>query len=185
MDPAELLNRYFACEDHLLSQIWEWWFPRLAAWFRRQGFSAERAEDLAAVTLTKLALYPKGRWDPEKRGPAFVWTIARNEATNARRHDGRRIREDDTASAQLDLAAGREPPPTDHLTAQELQQAVDEELARLPAHYRTVILLKLEGRSNGEIAEILGISYQIVANRHHRGNELLKERLRQRGFDID
>jgi RNA polymerase sigma-70 factor, ECF subfamily len=58
----------------------------------------------------------------------------------------------------------------------ELTAAIDE----LPAAYRTVIVLRdIEGRSNAEIAQTLGISVALVKTRAHRGRLFLRKRLDQ------
>jgi len=55
-----------------------------------------------------------------------------------------------------------------------LRAAIDE----LPAAYRAVMVLRdVEGRSNAEIAETLGLSVSVVKTRAHRARLFLRKRL--------
>jgi RNA polymerase sigma factor (sigma-70 family) len=64
----------------------------------------------------------------------------------------------------------------------DLQRVVDEELSRLPDHYRGVIVLcDLEGMTRKEAARQLGIPEGSVASRLARARALLAKRLTQRG----
>jgi RNA polymerase sigma factor (sigma-70 family) len=64
----------------------------------------------------------------------------------------------------------------------ELQVAVDEELSRLPDHYRGVaVLCDLEGMTRKEAARQLGIPEGSVASRLARARALLAKRLARRG----
>src|SRR6516225_2970496 len=65
----------------------------------------------------------------------------------------------------------------------ELQRVVDEELSRLPDHYRGVVVLcELEGMTRKEAARQLGIPEGSVASRLARARALLAKRLTQRGY---
>ena len=65
----------------------------------------------------------------------------------------------------------------------DLQRVVDEELSRLPDHYRGVVVLcDLEGMTRREAARQLGIPEGSVASRLARARALLAKRLNQRGI---
>jgi DNA/RNA endonuclease YhcR with UshA esterase domain len=67
----------------------------------------------------------------------------------------------------------------------DLQRVVDEELSRLPDHYRGVIVLcDLEGMTRKEAARQLGIPEGSVASRLARARVLLAKRLTQRGVAL-
>jgi Sigma-70, region 4 len=73
-------------------------------------------------------------------------------------------------------------PTTPEVRDADLQQMVDEELSRLPDHYRGVIVLcDLEGKTRKEAARQLGIPEGSVASRLARARALLAKRLTQRG----
>jgi RNA polymerase sigma-70 factor (ECF subfamily) len=60
----------------------------------------------------------------------------------------------------------------------ELRTALTSAIDELPATYRTVLVLRdVEGRSNPEIAEALGLSVPVVKTRVHRARLFLRKRL--------
>lgn len=65
----------------------------------------------------------------------------------------------------------------------ELRNALDEEIQRLPARYRAVMLICcIQGRSYDEAAHELGCPKGTVAIRLMRGREMLRKRLMKRGL---
>jgi RNA polymerase sigma factor (sigma-70 family) len=65
----------------------------------------------------------------------------------------------------------------------ELRSALDEEVQRLPGHYRSVLVLcALEGKSYDDAASQLGCPRGTVAVRLLRAREMLKKRLVRRGL---
>lgn len=66
----------------------------------------------------------------------------------------------------------------------EMNDCIREFIERLPYDYKTVMLLsKLEGMRNSEVADILGISLETVKIRLHRGGSLLKKEF-EKGCDF-
>jgi RNA polymerase sigma-70 factor, ECF subfamily len=60
----------------------------------------------------------------------------------------------------------------------ELRAVLSSAIAALPAHYRTVIVLRdVEGLSMAEVAEVLGISVPTAKTWAHRARLLLRKRL--------
>src|SRR5262245_51558613 len=87
------------------------------------------------------------------------------------------------------LAAGddvaRPPGGPEALTWDEVRAALDEELRRLPEHYRAALVLcYLEGRSRDEAALQLGWSLATLRGRLERGRALLHARLVRRGLTL-
>jgi RNA polymerase sigma factor (sigma-70 family) len=71
------------------------------------------------------------------------------------------------------------------LTWAEVRQALDEELGRLPEHYRAALVLcYLEGRSRDEAALQLGWSLPTLRGRLERGRAMLHARLVRRGLAL-
>jgi RNA polymerase sigma factor (sigma-70 family) len=67
----------------------------------------------------------------------------------------------------------------------DLQPLLDEELSRLPDHYRAVIVLcDLEGKTRKEVAAQLGCPEGTVASRLVRARSMLARRLTQRGVAL-
>jgi len=60
----------------------------------------------------------------------------------------------------------------------ELRTALTAAMDELPASYRAVLVLRdVEGRSNGEIAEALGLTIAVVKTRVHRARLFLRKQL--------
>jgi RNA polymerase sigma-70 factor (ECF subfamily) len=58
-----------------------------------------------------------------------------------------------------------------------------EELFQLPEDYKEILVLRdIEGLPYGEISKVLGINLSNVKVRIHRGREMLKKRLAERGL---
>lgn len=67
----------------------------------------------------------------------------------------------------------------------DLKPVLDEEVERLPQHYRVpVILCYLEGKTNAEAAELLGCPRGTIATRLSRARDLLRGRLTRRGITL-
>lgn len=62
----------------------------------------------------------------------------------------------------------------------ELREVLERGLAELSAEYRTVLVLRdVEGLSNAEVAEVLGLGLAAVESRVHRARLALRARLAQ------
>jgi Sigma-70, region 4 len=70
------------------------------------------------------------------------------------------------------------------LLRRELRTALDEEVSRLPDHYRAAfVLCQLEGRTTAAGAQALDCPPGTVGTRLARARDLLRRRLARRGFD--
>jgi RNA polymerase sigma-70 factor, ECF subfamily len=82
--------------------------------------------------------------------------------------EGRHFEPMDDWSARVDAAA----------LQGELRDHLEEAIAGLPAEYRTALILHdIEGLSNPDIAEALGISLPAVKSRVHRSRLFLRQQL--------
>jgi RNA polymerase sigma-70 factor (ECF subfamily) len=62
----------------------------------------------------------------------------------------------------------------------ELRTALSAAIEELPATYRAVLVLRdVEGRSNGQIADVLGLNAAVVKTRVHRARLFLRKGLRE------
>ncbi|AWM36881.1 ECF RNA polymerase sigma factor SigM [Gemmata obscuriglobus] len=77
------------------------------------------------------------------------------------------------------------PSPLDQLSAREVLSILDDELARLPATYRSAVLLCLvEGNTVEDTARRLGTTTGAVRGWLQRGREALRHRLSRRGVEL-
>jgi RNA polymerase sigma-70 factor (ECF subfamily) len=68
--------------------------------------------------------------------------------------------------------------PQDEALSRELRQRIHEAIASLPRIYREVYVLgDVEGLSNAEICDLLGLSLPAVKSRLHRGRQLMRTAL--------
>ena len=101
------------------------------------------------------------------RSQLFTWLyrIAANEAMMRRRRKRH-------PEVELDEAAERvapSPPPHVEAEGEELRRFLDEVLRALPFEYRAPIVLRdVEGLSNQEVADVLGLTVEAAKSRIHR-----------------
>ena len=121
------------------------------------------------------------RYDPERPFGSWLRTIAINKA----RDRGRRIAvrrlifgsqsfEDSEAQVRPDAGASAD----DAMIEQERLDQLDRAISRLPTALRApLILTAIDGRSQQEAGEILGISAKSVETRVYRARKLLAKTL--------
>jgi RNA polymerase sigma-70 factor (ECF subfamily) len=140
---------------------------------QRLAFAYEKDSDLQKDLLQeiRLALWralPNFRGESSER--TFIYRIAHNRALTqiAKRHP-----------AQLDLAAALQVPdvspnPEQTVASQLRELELRTKVASLPLTLRQVATLVLEGLSNREISEVLGITEGNVAVRLTRAKQQLR-----------
>jgi len=88
---------------------------------------------------------------------------------------------DDSDDIQDQAVWTKEETPTveQSLMHKEMVQCFIDHVKNLPANYRTIVALsEVEELTNGEIAEILGLSLEVVKIRLHRGRTRLIQQLK-------
>jgi RNA polymerase sigma-70 factor (ECF subfamily) len=107
---------------------------------------------------------------------AFLYTMARNAAIDERRRSGRRTR----LASRADPPAAS-PSPLARTEASELRAAAEAAVTALPPRRREVFrLARMEGLSYREIADVMGLSPQTVANQMSRALTELHQALDQK-----
>lgn len=122
--------------------------------------SIEAAEDAAQESYVRLWEH-RDRWTS---GPArpVIFRIGRNVALDLRRKS--EVRRRWMRSRPRDAVLST-PTPEEGLQASELQRQFREALESLPPRRREVFeLIRLRGLSHQDVAQVLDISYQTVAN---------------------
>jgi RNA polymerase sigma factor (sigma-70 family) len=131
------------------------------------------AED--AFQATFLVLVRKAAQAPRQAVANWLYGVARQTAVRLRATAAKRGRRERQAVNMSE-------PTVPQVRDSDLQMMVDEELNRLPDHYRGVIVLcDLEGLTRKAAGRQLGIPEGSVASRLARARVLLAKRLTQRG----
>ena len=134
------------------------------------------AEDAAQEVFTKVSrALPRFRGDSSLS--TWIYRIATNTAYDRLRSPSfRRAGEDpiDSAAPIQDPSSGVE----QQLVRTEMNTCIDDYIARLPANYRSVVILsEHEGLTNQEIADALGVRVETVKIRLHRARARLRQDL--------
>jgi RNA polymerase sigma factor (sigma-70 family) len=133
------------------------------------------AEDaFQAAFLILLGKAPSQHWHDSVG--SWLYLVTYRAAIRARVAAARRDRHKGRAAVRSPAA------PSDELAGRELEEVLDQELARLPEKYRApLVLCCLEGTSRAEAARQLGWPLGTLKSRLERGRELLRRRLALRG----
>ncbi len=132
------------------------------------------AED--AFQATFLVLVRKAVDVPGQAVANWLYGVARQTAVRLRAMAAKRGRREKQVVNMPE-------PTVPELRDADLQRVVDEELSRLPDHYRGVLVLcDLEGMTRRAAARQLGIPEGSVASRLARARALLAKRLNKRGI---
>ena len=174
---GELLGRYVDRRDEAaLAALVNRHGPMVWGVCRRH-LSHHDAEDAFQATFIVLVRKAASIAQREAVGN-WLYGVAHQTALQARRSAARRRAREVQVTEMPDAEAPQE-------QRADLQPFLDEELSRLPDHYRTVIVLSdLEGRTRKEVAAQLGCPEGTVASRLVRARSMLAKRLTQRGVAL-
>ena len=174
MTDGELLARFLSSrDDNALAALVRRHAPMVWGVCCRLLHNHHDAED--AFQATFLVLVRKAADVPRQAVANWLYGVARQTAVRLRATAAKRGRRE-TQVVNM-------PEPTvAEVRDADLQSVLDEELSRLPDHYRGVIVLcDLEGMTRKEAARQLGIPEGSVASRLARARVLLAKRLTRRG----
>lgn len=148
---------------------------RLAAGYEAEAH--EREDLVQEIALAVWRALPLFRGECSER--TFVFRIAHNRGLAHRWRRRRRFTALDDAGAVEDPG----PDPESQAIARQGRERLAAAVRQLPEAYRTVVILTLEGLSNREAADVLGISENNVAVRLTRARQRLRDLLREPGDD--
>ncbi len=167
--------------EHLVTRYGERAY-RLASRITGNGLDAEEVVQDAFWTVVRKIDTFRG----ESAFGSWLYRIVANAAYQRlrRRPSRREISWDevlplfDESGRPLAPAVDWSPRVEDPSLQVELRTALSAAIDELPAGYRTVLVLRdVEGRSNGEIADVLGLNTAVVKTRVHRARLFLRKRL--------
>ncbi len=137
--------------------------------------NAADAEEVAQETFLK-AWRALAGFRGESRFSTWLYRIAINEANRRLAYEARRhtLPIDDVADRVPDLAEG----PAALAESAELEAFLERCIAELPPHYRAAVVLRdVEGLTNEEAAEALGLELRNFKSRLHRGRMAIRRRV--------
>jgi RNA polymerase sigma factor (sigma-70 family) len=175
---ADLLARFAETRDEVAFAVLVWRHGALV-WgtCRRILGDTPDAEDAFQATFLKLAR--EARQFPVTSFAGWLHQVGRRIALNVR---SKSLRSEDL---ERRLWAAAQPAREDSPDRTELYAALDEELADLPEKLRVPLVLRyLDGKTQNEVASILGCSRSVAQRRLAKGEALLRERLGRRGLAL-
>ena len=166
--------------DHAFSKIYDDYYPRILRYISRIA-GLNDAEDIAQDVFDKVHRGLDG-FEKKSRLSTWIYRIATNTVIDRSRSAAVKhaaesvpINDGDDQDAPNELV-DRKAPAIDQMVIQkEMRDCINEHIDKLPPDSKMVIILsELEGISNKEIAEILGVSPGNVKIRLHRARTRLK-----------
>jgi RNA polymerase sigma factor (sigma-70 family) len=143
---------------------------------RRVLRCVQDAEDASQATFLVLARKARAIRKKDSLG-SWLHGVAFRVASDLKKRHARRH----AGTGRLDAAADTDT--VAEVTWREVQATLDEELQKLPEHYRApLILCYLEGKARDEAAQQLGWSLGTLKNRLEGARESLRRRLVRRGI---
>jgi RNA polymerase sigma-70 factor (ECF subfamily) len=172
------MERYAAGDSAAFAQVYDALAPRLFAYLFRQTRERSRAEDLLQQTMLHIHR-ARDRFIPGAQVTPWAFAIARRLLVDSMRRGRREILGDGTV---IDSGIASSPRADDLVQASQVAVRIELVLARLPASQRTAFqLIKQEGLTVAEAAQVLGTTVAAVKLRAHRAYEALRAGLGEIG----
>lgn len=174
-NPNLLISRIAADQDReAFAKLFNHYAPRLKSFLIRRGESPDSAEDLAQETLVRM-WHRAGSFDPARAdASAWLFAIARNLKIDTFRRDRRA----DLHADDFMLRPDEPPRPEDVVIDNECRDRVQQAISVLPPEQLDLVKLSFfEGRSHGEIADLVGIPLGTVKSRLRLAFGRLREKL--------
>jgi RNA polymerase sigma-70 factor, ECF subfamily len=169
-----LVARVVAGEEGAFAALMERHWSRVHRLAQRFLGRAE-AEEVAQEVF--LAVYQKlGQFEGKSAFSTWLYRVAVNMALMRLRSEGRA---ETVPLEQMELSGlaeeEDEPPPEGRIMTEQSLGLIERAMERMPPELKTIFILRdVEGFSNEETAEIMGLSVAAVKSRLHRGREFLR-----------
>ena len=176
------MERYAAGDEAAFGELYDALAPRLLGYLVRQTRSRERAEDIVQQTFLQIHR-ARGRFIPGAEVIPWAFAIARRLMIDGMRRGKREVLAsgDDDRRDEVQEAASLDAAADDLAIARELAREIQAVLAKLPEGQRVAFeLVKQEGLSMAEAADVLGTTVSAVKLRAHRAYEALRAALGDR-----
>jgi RNA polymerase sigma-70 factor (ECF subfamily) len=168
------MDRYARGDDSAFSELYDLLAPRLYGYFVRQTRDTDLADDLTQQTLVKIHR-ARGQFLPGASVTPWAFAIGRRLLIDSIRRT-RRQKVSSGDDAALAAAVADAPAADDLVQAQETARRIQRALVNLPDTQRIAFeLVKQEGLTFVEAAEVVGVTVAAVKLRAHRAYETLRE----------
>jgi RNA polymerase sigma-70 factor (ECF subfamily) len=168
------MERYAAGDDAAYAAVYDALAPRLFGYLMRQTREQARAEDILQQTLLQIHR-ARSSFIPGAEVMPWAFAIARRLLVDSVRRGRREVL---SADGEPDPGASREPAADEIAQARQLARRLEVELSKLPPAQRVAFeLVKNEGLSMAEAAQVLGTTVAAVKLRAHRAYEALRSAL--------
>jgi RNA polymerase sigma-70 factor (ECF subfamily) len=135
--------------------------------------TSDRDDLFQDIALSIWQALPSFRGESSER--TFIYRIAHNRAiAHLARRPNRR-----NELVEEQVIHDPRPDPEQQLAREQQRDRLMTAIRRLPADYRRVIVLVLEGLSHAEVAEVLGVQANNVAVRVNRAKQMLRDLLKE------
>ena len=175
-DEQLILDYRDSGDRRLFEQLVKRYEHELYAYLHRYMGNAEMAEDAFQTTFLQVHL-KCGQFEKGRRFRPWLYAIATNQAIDAQRRNKRHkaasldqsnSRFDEDLGTLMDMLESAEPDPHAVADVQEGRAWVQNEMAALPDHLRSVIgLVYFQGMKYREAADALSIPVGTVKSRLH------------------
>ena len=185
-DPASAaldaaMDRYARGEDSAFEEVYDGLAPRLQSFLLRYTHDRARAEDVVQQTMLQIHR-ARGRFTVGGQVVPWAFAIARRLLIDMHRRGGREVLAPTGDDSLTQLLVAVDAPADDVAIAKELAARLAKELARLPENQRVAFeLIKQDGLSVAEAAQVLGTTVAAVKLRAHRAYEAMRAVLAEMG----
>jgi RNA polymerase sigma-70 factor (ECF subfamily) len=175
----EVMERYARGDDAAFSQLFRLGAPRVRGFLLRLCLDRGQADDLTQETFLRVHM-ARGRFEPGAAALPWILAIARNAFLDSTRHA--RVRRKAVDAKVAGQSAEPESPSSSRgdelLAAREMATLVEATLEKMSVTLREAfVLIRFEGLSVADAAQVLGASEAAVKVRAFRAYELLREAL--------
>ncbi len=168
------MNRYAQGEDAAFAEVYDGLAPRLQAFLVRYTSDRARAEDVVQQTMLQIHR-ARGRFIVGSQVVPWAFAIARRLLIDMHRRGGREVLSPTGDDNLTQTLAALDAPADDVVIAKEVAARLSVELGRLPENQRVAFeLIKQDGLSVAEAAQVLGTTVPAVKLRAHRAYEALR-----------
>jgi RNA polymerase sigma-70 factor (ECF subfamily) len=171
------MDRYARGDDAAFTELYDLLAPKLHNFLLRQTRDRPHADDLLQQTLLRMHR-ARGHFAPGGEATAWAFSIARRLMIDSYRRSKREETRKELESVEEapESASSTE----DVLHRRRIARIAERELARLPESQRVAFeLVKKEGLSLREVAQILGITTNAAKQRAHRAYVALRSAITQ------